>query len=280
MEAIFYSKISDLLGLIKAKRPLVHHITNYVTANDCANIVLAIGASPIMADDMEEVEDIVSLASALVLNMGTLNKRTVEAMLAAGKKANELGIPVILDPVGAGATTFRSKTAERIVNEIKLAVIRGNMSEIKSISGLGSTTKGVDASEQDIAQSEDLKYGKSIAENLSSRLNCVTAITGATDIVSKGGKTLFIDNGHKMLSAVTGTGCMCTSLIGACCAVTKDYFTAVAAGILTMGISGEKAYEKLISSDNGSGIFRVKLIDSVFQLTGKDLEERGKVREG
>lgn len=280
MESNIYSKVSDLLELIKTKAPLVHHITNYVTANDCANIVLAIGASPIMADDMEEVEDVVSLASALILNMGTLNKRTVEAMLAAGKKANGLGIPVILDPVGAGATAFRSKTAERIINEITLAVIRGNMSEIKSISGLGSTTKGVDASEQDIAQSEDLKYGKSIAENLSSRLNCVTAITGATDIVSKGVKTLFIDSGHKMLSTVTGTGCMCTSLIGTYCAVTGDYFTAAAAGILTMGVSGEKAYKKLTSSDNGSGSFKVKLIDSVFQLTGKDVEERGKIREG
>lgn len=280
MDAYIYSKISDLLALIKVNKPLIHHITNYVTANDCANVVLAIGASPIMADDMEDVEDVVSSASALVLNTGTLNKRTVEAMLAAGKKANELGVPVILDPVGVGSTAFRNKTVQRIINNIKLSVIRGNISEIKSISGIGLSTKGVAASEEDITLSVDSNYGKSIAENLSYMVNSVIAITGMTDIVTNGTNTLFIENGHKMLAAVTGTGCMATSLIGAYCAVTEDYFTATVAGILTMGISGEKANEKPASSDIGNGSFKIKLIDSISQLTGKDIEERGKIREG
>ncbi|MBC2581910.1 hydroxyethylthiazole kinase [Clostridium sp. DJ247] len=266
MQQNIYSTIQYLLSIIKEKKPLIHHITNYVTVNDCANIVLAIGASPIMADTIEEVEDIVSLASALVLNMGTLSKEHVEAMLVAGKKANELGIPVILDPVGVGAAAFRNKSAEKIINEVRLAVIRGNMSEIKSISGLSSKTKGVDASEQDIIQSEDLEYGKNIAEQLASKLNCVIAITGATDTISKEGKTIFINKGHKMLSTVTGTGCMCTSLIGTYCAVTKDYFSATVAGILTMGLAGEKAYEKLTSGNNGSASFKVKLIDSIFNF--------------
>lgn len=279
MKENIHAKIAVLLEAVKGKKPLVHHITNYVTVNDCANIVLAIGASPIMADDIEEVGDIVTLASALVINTGTLNGRTVESMIAAGKRANELGIPVVLDPVGAGATLFRNKTVEKLLSVIKFAVIRGNMSEIKAISGLGSSTKGVDASEQDIIEAENLKYGRSIGEKLSAELNCVVAITGATDIVSNGRKTYFVENGHKMLSAVTGTGCMCTSLIGAYCAVSKDYLEAATAGVLTMGLAGEKAYEKLTEGDIGSGSFRVNLIDCIYGLTGKDIEERGNVHE-
>lgn len=271
--------VSGLLEQVKAKKPLVHHITNYVTANDCANVVLAIGGSPIMADDIEEVQDIVSLSSALVLNIGTLNKRTIESMLVAGKKANELGIPVIFDPVGAGATKLRDKTAERIINELKLAVIRGNMSEIKSVSGLGSTTRGVDASEKDILLLGDLNYGKSIADELSSRLDCVVAITGPVDIVSKDGTTYFIENGHKMLSMITGSGCMCTSLIGVYCGVTNNYFEGTVAGVLTMGLAGEMAYESLTEDNRGSGSFRVKLVDSLSRITAKDVLERGRVHD-
>ncbi|HOJ10198.1 MAG TPA: hydroxyethylthiazole kinase [Clostridiales bacterium] len=284
-------RIMELLEKVKAIKPLVHHITNYVTVNDCANIVLAIGGSPIMADDIEEVEDIVSLSSALVLNMGTLNIRTIESMLAAGKKANQLGIPVVFDPVGAGATPLRNKTAERIISELKLAVIRGNMSEIKSISGLGSNTKGVDASEKDILLSGDLQYGKNIADKLSSRLGCTVAITGPVDIVTKDGKTFFIENGHKMLSMVTGTGCMCTSLIGVYCGVASNYLEAAAAGILTMGMAGEAAYENIEEGNSassgyggydrhgGSGSFRVKLIDFVSQIRENDILERGRIYE-
>lgn len=271
--------VSGLLEQVKAKKPLVHHITNYVTANDCANVVLAIGGSPIMADDIEEVQDIVSLSSALVLNIGTLNKRTIESMLVAGKKANELGIPVIFDPVGAGATKLRDKTAERIINELKLAVIRGNMSEIKSVSGLGSTTRGVDASEKDILLLGDLNYGKSIADELSSRLDCVVAITGPVDIVSKDGTTYFIENGHKMLSMITGSGCMCTSLIGVYCGVTNNYLEGTVAGVLTMGLAGEMAYESLTEDNRGSGSFRVKLVDSLSRITAKDVLERGRVHD-
>lgn len=267
MEENISIKACHLLKLIKEKKPLIHHITNYVTANDSANIVLAMGASPIMANALEEVEEVVSLASALVLNMGTLSKNNAEAMLVAGKKANQLGIPVILDPVGVGSTIFRGNTANRIIKEVKLEVIRGNISEIKWISGINSENKGVDASQQDIVELENLEYGKNIAENLALKLNCVIAITGATDIISNGTKTTFIKNGHKMLSTVTGTGCMCTSIIGTYCAVTKDYFTAAAAGVMTMGVAGERAYEKLASIDGGSGSFKVRLIDSISNFT-------------
>jgi len=266
MEENIYKNTYNLLKLIRERKPLIHHITNYVTINDCANIVLAIGASPIMADAVDEVEEIVSLAAALVINMGTLSKEHVEAMLVAGKKANELGIPVILDPVGVGASTFRKKSAENIIKEVKLSVIRGNMSEIKSICGISEKSKGVDVSEIDIAQANNLEYGKNIAEELALKLNCVIAITGAVDIIAGEGKIVFIEQGHKMLSAVTGTGCMCTSLIGAYCAVTKSYFKAAAAGVLTMDLAGEKAYERLKTSDEGSGSFKTKLMDSIFNF--------------
>jgi len=280
METNLCAKISGLLAMIKDRQPLVHHITNYVSANDCANTMLAIGASPIMADDEDEVADIVSIASALVLNIGTLNRRTIASMRRAGKKANAIGIPVVLDPVGAGATTLRSGTAGMILKEIQPAVIRGNMSEIKAISGLGAATKGVDASARDIQAAQDPDYGRRIAGELAARLNCTVAITGAVDIIAGGGKTYLIANGHSMLSRVTGTGCMCTSLIGAYCAVTKDFMSAAAAGILTMGLAGEMACEKLPAADRGAGTFRVKLLDALFQLTAEDILKRGNVREG
>lgn len=277
MEQGILHEISDIFDNVKRLKPLVHHITNYVTANDCANIVLAIGASPVMADDPEEVDEFVSMSRALVINLGTLNKRTAESMLRAGKKANELGIPVVMDPVGAGASSFRNRTAEKIIQNIKLTVIRGNMSEIKAIAGLGSSTRGVDASDQDINTSKDLWYAKNICENLSERLGYVIAITGATDIVSDGRKTVFIRNGDKMFSSITGAGCMCTSLIGTFCAVCDDYVAAASAGILALCISGEKAVEKLTRADSGSGSFRTFLIDSVFGLQGRDFIERGKI---
>lgn len=266
MEENIYNNTYSLFKLIREKKPLIHHITNYVTINDCANIVLAIGASPIMADAVEEVGEIVSSASALVINMGTFSKEHLEAMLVAGKKANELGIPVILDPVGVGATVFRKKSAETIINQVKLAVIRGNMSEIKAISGISGKSKGVDVSEVDIIQNNNLEYGKNICEKLALKLNCVIAITGEVDIISGEGRTIFIGRGHKMLSTVTGTGCMCTSLIGAYCAITSSYFDAATAGILTMDLAGEKAYEKLKTIDEGSGTFKMRLMDSIFNF--------------
>lgn len=266
MEEYFYKNTYNLLKLIRERKPVVHHITNYVTINDCANVVLALGASPIMADAVAEVEEIVCLASALVINMGTLSKEHVEAMLAAGKKANEHDIPVILDPVGVGASTFRKKSVEKIIKEVKLSVICGNMSEIKSISGISVKSKGVDVSEVDVLQTNTLELGKNIAEQLAFKLNCSVAITGAIDIISREGKTIFIDKGHKMLSTVTGTGCMCTSLIGTYCAVTKNYFEAAVAGVLTMDLAGEKAYGRLKTKDEGSGSFKAKLIDSIFNF--------------
>lgn len=265
-------KLKELLCSVKEKKPLVHHLTNYVTVNDCANIVLAVGGSPVMADDINEVEDMVAIASSLVINIGTLNSRTVEAMLKAGKKANKLGIPVILDPVGVGATPYRRETALKLIKEVKFAVVRGNLAEIKILCGMRAVSKGVDSEE---VLTDD---GKEVAKICASLLNTVAAITGVCDYVSDGSKVLILKNGTKMLTKVTGTGCMTTALIGTYCGVTKDYLLAAAAGILTMSMSGEKAHEKLTKTQ-GSGSFRVKLIDEVFNLTGEDFVKRGNINE-
>ena len=193
-------KIVELLNNVKEKNPLVHHITNYVTVNDCANITLAIGGSPVMAEDINEVCEMVSLASSLVLNIGTLNSISIESMLAAGKRANELNIPVILDPVGAGATSYRTETAKRIISEVKLAVIRGNLSEIKTLYGIETKTKGVDACENISVNGNEFSDEKEMAMAFANKLNTVVAITGAVDLITDG-KTLYsVENGHKIMS--------------------------------------------------------------------------------
>jgi hydroxyethylthiazole kinase len=264
-----------LLATLRSNKPVVHHLTNYVTVNDCANIVLAGGASPIMADDLDEVAEIVAIAAALVLNIGTLNHRTITAMLAAGRKANELGIPVVLDPVGAGASKLRNETALELLRQVRVGVLRGNMSEIRFVGGLAASTKGVDASEADLEG--DNQNGKQIARDLAQKLNCVVAITGPNDYISDGARTVGIANGHPMLSAITGAGCMCTSLIGAFLGVTTDYFEAAVAGVLCMGIAGELAFQA--AGDRGTGSFRTALLDSISRLDPKTLEKMAKVDE-
>ncbi len=269
------SCISGLMNDIRRAKPLVHHLTNYVTVNDCANITLAIGASPIMADDIEEVGEIVAMSSALVLNIGTLNKRTCESMLAAGKTANELNIPVVFDPVGAGASKLRNETVRMMLEQLTFSVIRGNMSEIRFIAGLHATTKGVDASEADLENS--LQSGIEIASVLADKYNCAVAITGATDIVSAGNTTYCIENGHKMLSSITGTGCMCTSLIGSFCGVAVNKQMAAVAGLLCMGIAGEAAFE--YAGQNGNGSYRIAVIDEISKINAQTIQERAKVYE-
>lgn len=267
------SAAAELLIELRDKKPLIHNITNYVTVNDCANAVLAIGASPIMADDMEEAADITAISSALVINIGTLNHRTVEAMLCSGKRANKLGIPVIFDPVGAGASAFRNRTTEAILSGVKISVLRGNMSEISFIAGLGSNTKGVDASEEDICG----KDGSAVASSVAAKLGCIAAITGAVDIISDGNRVIKISNGHRMLSKVTGTGCMTTALVGAFCGASKDNFTAAVGGVMSMGIAGEIAFEKV--GAEGTGSFHIAIIDAISKLTKNEILERAKINE-
>ena len=272
-------KIIELLKIVKEKNPLVHHITNYVTVNDCANVTLAIGGSPVMADDINEVRDMVSLASTFLINIGTLNSRSVESMIVAGKKANELSIPVILDPVGAGATAYRTETANRIISEIKLAVIRGNLSEIKTLYGIETKTKGVDASENVSANVTDLSEEKEMAKAFANRLGAVVAITGVVDIITDGKKLFTVENGHKIMSKVTGTGCMCTSLIGAYLGAGDDKLLAALAGVVSMGIAGEIAYENLGENQGGTGTLKVKIIDAIYNLKEAEIMERSKINE-
>jgi hydroxyethylthiazole kinase len=269
------STASALLAMLREKKPLVHQITNYVTVNDCANAVLALGASPIMADDLDEVAEIVALSAALVLNIGTLNRRTIASMVAAGKKANTLKIPVVLDPVGAGASTLRNQTTRQLLEQVRMTVVRGNMSEIRFISGLDASTKGVDASEADIVGSS--QKGEQIAQALAQKLGCVVAITGAIDYVSDGTHTARIANGHPLLASITGAGCMSTALIGAFSGSTSNYFEAAVSGILCMGIAGEMAYQ--VAGDRGTGSFRTALIDSIGKLDQKILEALAQVNE-
>lgn len=262
---------AELLENIKKSKPLIHQLTNYVTMNDCANITLAIGASPVMANDPQEVEEMVSRAAALVINMGTLDANRVHSMLAAGRRANELGIPVILDPVGVGATALRTRTADSILKLVKLSVIRGNMSEIKHLSGLPSASHGVDSA-------ADSTGGSEIAQKLSEKLRCVTVITGQTDIIATSEQVLKLHNGHPLLAGVTGTGCMASALIGSFCAAGNNYLAAAVGGITVMGVAGELAAGSL-TEEEGLGTFRIRLFDAVSRMTPQLMLHYGKLEE-
>lgn len=263
-----------ILENVNSKSPLVHSITNYVTVNDCANIALACGSAPIMADDINEVEEIISICNALVINIGTLNERTIASMIKAGKKANSLGLPVILDPVGAGASSLRTNTVFELLKQVKFSVIRGNVSEIKTIHQGSGTTKGVDADMSDAVNEDNLNVMVDFAKGLSSKTGAVIAITGAIDIVADGEKAWVIRNGHPMMSRITGTGCMLTTVIGGYCgASADDILLATAAAVSCMGLCGELAFEKVQAQNGGTSSFRTFIIDfmslmNVEMLTG------------
>lgn len=253
--------------------PLVHSITNYVTVNDCANIVLACGGAPIMADDINEVEEIISICNALVINIGTLNERTVAAMIKAGKKANRLGRPVILDPVGAGASSLRTSTVFKLLEEVQFSVIRGNVSEIKTIDQGSGTTKGVDADISDAVNTDNLDQMIAFAKALSEKTGAVIAMTGAIDIVADSQKALVIRNGHPMMSRITGTGCMLTAVIGSYCGANPDHLLlATAAAVSCIGLCGELAFEKVQTNQAGTASFRTYLIDAMSLMNAQTLE--------
>ncbi|WP_129598094.1 hydroxyethylthiazole kinase [Anaerophilus nitritogenes] len=262
----------ELICDIRKKTPLIHNITNYVTVNDCANAILAIGASPIMADDASEVEEIVSIASALVINIGTLNERTIESMIIAGKKANKLHIPVIVDPVGAGASSLRNKTTREILSQVKIDVLRGNLSEISFVAGLSVSTKGVDTAKED--QKND---ATDIAKIVADKLSCVVGITGEVDTISDGVRVAKIANGNKLMTQVTGTGCMTSAIVGSFCGITTDYYTATVTGITAMGISGDIAFEK--TGAVGTGSFHIGIIDALSNMNSDCFSERAKIDE-
>lgn len=255
--------IVDSLRLVREKRPLIHHMTNYVSMNDCANVTLGLGASPVMAEDSSEAGEMVAYAAALVINIGMLNPRKLEAMLIAGQQAAHKGIPIIFDPVGVGATTLRREAAHRIITELPVTVIRGNQAEIKALLGLSRSHHGVDC----LATEED---NREIARRLSEKLACVVAITGRTDVVAAGRRICRIHNGHPLLAGITGTGCMTGSLIACCCSVANDPFCGAVAGLAVMGIAGELAEQSLAAAE-GPGTFRVRLLDAIAALQPETL---------
>jgi hydroxyethylthiazole kinase len=268
----------SILKNVKEKTPLVHSITNYVTVNDCANIILASGGSPIMADDIGEVGEITSICSSLVLNIGTLNERTIQSMIAAGKRANELGHPVILDPVGAGASQLRNNTALTLLKEVKFSVIRGNSSEIKFLAAGSSSTSGVDASAADAVTADNLDQAVAFAKAFSKATDAVIVITGATDVVADGETAYVIRNGHPMMSRVTGTGCMLTAVIGSYVGANYDgILEATACAVSAMGLCGELAYKRLCELDGGTNTYRMLLIDFMSKMNVQMLEEGAKV---
>lgn len=263
----------NLLKNVGESCPLIHNITNYVTVNDCANVLLACGASPIMADDEEEVAEITSICSGLNINIGTLNKRTINSMLIAGTRANELGHPVVLDPVGAGASKLRTQTAMKLLEEVKFTVIRGNISEIKTLALGSGTTKGVDADVADKVTEENLNERVAFVKDFAGKTGAVVAVTGAIDIVADSNKAYCIRNGHPMMSSITGTGCQLSSMTAAFVTANSDHsLEATAAAVSAMGYAGEVAYGRLTEMD-GNATYRNYIIDAIYNMTPEMLEK-------
>ncbi|MEG0779208.1 MAG: hydroxyethylthiazole kinase [Oscillospiraceae bacterium] len=269
--------LKERLNAVRQKTPLVHNITNYVTVNDCANVLLACGASPIMADDMQEVEEITALCGGLNINIGTLNQHTIPAMRLAGKQAVALGHPVILDPVGAGASRLRTGTAIQLMQQIPFTVLRGNISEIKALALGGGTTRGVDADLADTVNADTLDSAIVFAKAFAKRTGAVIAITGAIDLVADSKTAYLIRNGHPIMSRVTGTGCMLSAMTAAYLAANPDHvLEATAAAVCAMGLCGEIAQARMTEQD-GTASFRTYLIDAISNLDGETLEQGAKV---
>jgi hydroxyethylthiazole kinase len=254
------------LVVLRAARPLVHHLTNSVVTNDTANLTLLAGASPVMAHALEEVEDMVTLASALVLNIGTLDPAQVEAMRRAGRRARERGVPIVLDPVGAGATAYRTRVAHELIAEVRPTVVRGNAGEIGTLAGTGGEVRGVDS----VGASAD---PRTAVEHAARRFAAVAAITGRLDYLSDGHRTLVVDHGHPWLTQLTGTGCMATSMIGAFLAVEPDAVLATAAALACFGLAAESA--ALVST--GPGTFKAALFDAVAALDPQRVEREARI---
>lgn len=259
---------------VRATVPLVHNITNYVTVNDVANVLLACGGSPIMSDEPEDVADITSICGGLNINIGTLNKRSIEGMFVAGQKANELNHIVLLDPVGAGASALRTNTAVKLMGELKFDVIRGNISEIKTLAQGNGTTKGVDADVADAVTEENLDETVAFAKNFAKESGSIVAITGAIDLVSDGEKCYVIRNGRPEMGKITGTGCQLSGMMTAfLVANPENKLEATAAAVCTMGLAGEIGWSHMQEGD-GNSTYRNRIIDAIFNMD-KDTLDKG-----
>lgn len=259
---------ADNLSAVRKKKPLIHNITNYVVMNYTANALLAMGTSPVMAHAPNEVEEMVSFAGALVLNIGTLTDDWVDSMIIAGKKASQLGTPIILDPVGSGATTLRTNSAKRIIEETNISVIRGNASEILSLRHDNSKTKGVDSI-------HSVEEAAETAKIIAKELNTTLAITGPTDLITDGERIIRVSNGHPLMGYVTGTGCTATVIIGAFLAVDKVPLSATTTALAFFGIAGEEAAKKT----SVPGSFMIELLNALYSISPQILEKDCKIQE-
>jgi len=259
----------NYLAKVRAQNPLVHNITNVVVTNFTANGLLALGASPFMAYAREEVADVAKLAGAVVLNIGTLDDRVVESILLAGKSANDSSVPVVFDPVGAGATAYRTDSAQRIINEVKLAVLRGNVAEVANVVGEPWVIKGVDAGagDGDVA---------ALAVKAARKLNCVVAITGKEDVITDGNSTYIVRNGHPLLTKVTGAGCLLSSVIGAFLAVGEQaWLVAAAEAVSFYGAAAETAAE--IAAHQGPGSFQIEFLNQLALLSPEEFQKKARI---
>ncbi len=268
--------LKTMLENVRAKSPLVHNITNYVTVNDVANVLLAAGGSPIMSDDADDVEDITSICGGLNINIGTLNKNTIPSMFLAGKKANALGHIVLLDPVGAGASRLRTDTANRLMQEVRFDAVRGNISEIKTLCTGSGSTKGVDADAVDAVTEANLDNGVQLVKAFAAQTGCIIAVTGAIDLVSDGERCWCIRNGRAEMSRITGTGCQLSALMTAFLVANPGRkLDAAAAAVCMMGLAGEIGWANMQPGD-GNSTYRNRIIDAIFNMTGDTLEEGAK----
>jgi hydroxyethylthiazole kinase len=255
-----------LLEKIRAQKPVIHHLTNWVTIYDCANVVKVLGGSPVMAHAREEVAEMAALASALVLNIGTLTPDLVESMKIAARAANGRGIPVVLDACGVGATGLRDRKALELLTQTRINLIKGNASEIARLAGEDVRTRGVDASRVDRNMAD-------LARELARQRQATVAVTGPEDMVTDGPRLLVIKNGHPLMADVVGTGCMAASVIGAFAAVEPDLAVAAAAALVTFGVAAEGAVRQAA----GPGSFKEKLYDCLYNLDRQTLDQRQRV---
>ncbi|MGR3764480.1 hydroxyethylthiazole kinase [Rossellomorea sp. NS-SX7] len=253
----------ELVTKLREKNPLVHNITNVVVTNFTANGLLSLGASPVMAYAREEVADMARISGALVLNIGTLSHDEVEAMIIAGKAANEQGVPVVLDPVGAGATAFRTEMSKKILQEVMVSIIRGNAAEVANVAGDNWAIKGVDAGSGNGSTLE-------LAEKVANQFDCTVVITGERDVISNGTKTNEVANGHPLLTKVTGTGCLLSSIIGSFAAIEKDLVKAATTAVSAYGIAAEKA--AATTAEKGPGSFQIELLNQLSKISENDEE--------
>ena len=268
--------VAKALENVRAQCPLIHNITNYVTVNDVANIILACGASPIMSDEPDDVTDITSICSSLNINIGTLHKSSIEAMYLAGKRANELGHPILLDPVGAGASALRTNTAVDLMEQLQLTVIRGNISEIKTLANGNGTTKGVDADVTDKVTDDTLDEAILFVKKFAAQSKAIIAVTGAIDLVSDGTRCYVIRNGRPEMGQITGTGCQLSGLMTAFVAANpSNQLDAAAAAVCAMGLAGEIGYSHMKDGD-GNSTYRNRIIDAIYNMDGDSLEKGAK----